>query len=312
MIARSLLSLALLAFGAAAEDEHYAYMCRDIRKPFFAAERGTYRSVRRQAWPSEFVMPRPPDTMRVFVVGESAASILYQPGGQDPLTRLLGASLPGRRVEHINCGMAAYESGRIRRVLKEVLGYDPSAVVVFSGNNNRETFYDLCPSAVNGVFGRLRDMVAGGMSSLARQERDLRRMVRLAKAKRVPIVLCTLPANLRDHAPWGMAPLAIPGFAEAWVLLEKGDASGAARGFREVLRTEPRNAFASFYLARALERLGDPRGAKERYEKALEEDEAGARCPRSRDAMIRRVAAEEGAALADLRGLFEQIGRAHV
>ncbi|MFA5139186.1 MAG: tetratricopeptide repeat protein [Elusimicrobiota bacterium] len=307
MIARSLLVLAVFAFGGAAEDAHYSYMCKDILKPFFAAESSpghptVYRADRRQAWPSEFVVPRPPDTMRVFVVGESVARIFHLPGELDPLVGLLRPFWPGRRVEHINCGMAAYESGRILKVVQEVLGYGPSAVVILSGNNNKD---DPCPQALDGRIGSILRRVKTE-PNIARHESHLRRMVRLAKKKGVPIVLCTLPANMRDHAPWGSAPLSDPEFADAWSRMEKGDASGAARKFRSILRAEPENALASFYLARVLEKTGGFSEAKTYYERALEADDSRDRCAPSRDAMIRRVAREEGAALADIRALFEE------
>jgi len=114
------------------------YFCRQVKQPFFSpagpAAGGTLmRSARPGSIPSEFVLPKPSGTLRVFVAGESAAALLG--GANAELAAALRRAYPGRRVELINCGMGAYESRRIQGVVEEILDYGPDLLIVLSGNN---------------------------------------------------------------------------------------------------------------------------------------------------------------------------------
>jgi len=56
--------------------EQRAYLCEDIKKPFFsAAAEGVFSAQRRMAMPEKF-SPKPAGVKRVFIVGESVAGIL--------------------------------------------------------------------------------------------------------------------------------------------------------------------------------------------------------------------------------------------
>ncbi|MFA5138402.1 MAG: tetratricopeptide repeat protein [Elusimicrobiota bacterium] len=300
----SLLLLPGLAFCGEDPDQH-RYLCEETKTPFFVRKGSAFEANRRFSIAASFVLPRPEDAVRVFVLGESAAARLGRP--VDTVVRALGPLWPGRRIEHVNCGMPAYESSRILSVFREVLQYQPSAIVLLSGNN--EGMEELCPS--EGPIGAFFRRVLGGLGrrlprDLGEHERDLAAMASLAREAKVPFVLCTLPVNLRDYAPWGRATLSDASFAEGWLALERGDAALAVERFRNVVGRAPENAFAEFYLARALEASGSWEEAREHYESAVELDPKGDRCSRRRNAMMRRVADREGAILADLSAAFEE------
>ena len=301
----------LLPGAAAAGEVGGDYFCGDIKKPFFRTETkpdSTARIVpgRPRAIPFEFSMPKPAGTARVFVAGESAAGLLGR--GEDRLLEFLGRSFPGKKTELVNCGMPAYESRRILAVVEEALVYRPDLLVLLSGNN--ETGQDFCPDFRSDLDRRARKIKTrlAGLSlppeeapaavSLAVHEGRLREMATLARQKGVPLMLCTLPANLRDFPPSGYPPA---GAVEDIRLAHK-DPEAALRFLSR--RWGPREPFSLFYSGRALDALGRKKEAGEKYAAALKYDPALDRCSAERNSMIRRVAAEEGACLADLEKEF--------
>lgn len=328
------LSILLAAAVAASAQDYRHYLCEETRQPFFAESgpAGGPRKVtarRRLANPVSFEMPKPVKTRRILVVGESVAAVLWEKD-HDPLTEAAQAAWPGQRVEDVNAGMTAYNSRRIAQVLEEGLKYDPDLVVVLSGHNETDAL-ELCPSLGerverdfrrSPVFRRLREAFPGKRArgvqydhqvSLARHEFELRRMARLARERGVPLVLATLPANERDYSPGGEAPWQDAGFARAAAAFEHGDFGAAARGFERRVESAPFDPMAHWFLARAFDAEAPTRGAegsaaqaRPHYEEAARWDGRGDRASDDRDAMIRRVAKEEGAAVADLDEAFRK------
>lgn len=299
------------------------YFCEDVKKPFFVpsgTEDGAQMMVnaRPQSLPASFTVPKPKGVRRAFVVGESAAALL-KAGVSAPLSAVLEKLFPGEPVELINCGMGAYESRRISSVFEEVLAYGPDLIVVLSGNN--ENGQEFCPGLAAELVRRTRNIRAklarltmsaedaAVKTSIALHEERLREMARLARAKGVPAVFCTLPANLRDHAPSGTPPFEQPNFVKGSDLLEKKEPAGALGFFRLNLKRRPREPFSLFYAGRALETLGRNEEAAAYYSNAVKYDPASDRCSAERNGMIRRVAAEEGGCLADLERAFSGVSK---
>ncbi len=325
--AAQLLAAALLAAACAVPaaaltpGEMEEYFCRQVREPFFSpagpAAGGTLlRNSRPGSLAAEFVLPKPPGALRVFVVGESAAALLGG-GSNSELAAALSLVYPGRQVELINCGMGAYESRRIQAVLEEILAYGPDLVIVLSGNN--ENGREFCPDLASELVRRSRNLRSklAALSlpedesviraGLAMHEERLRAMARLAAGAGVPAVFCTLPANQRGYAPDGDLPLERPDFIRGVAALERRDYAGALENLRAALAAAPREPFSLFYAGRALDGLGRPGEAAAYYGQAVTYDRAGDRCSPGRNELIRRVAREEGAGLADLERAFSGI-----
>ncbi|OGR40807.1 MAG: hypothetical protein A2X35_09940 [Elusimicrobia bacterium GWA2_61_42] len=302
-----------LARPAGGGEVRREYFCEDIKKPFFTAARTgeglkTVRNARPLSISAEFSMPKPAKTARVFIVGESAAGLLG--GGDSFLNKFLGWSFPGKEIEIINCGMPTYESRRILAVFKEALEYSPDLLIVLSGNN--EAVWDFCPG-FNAEAGRRVRRLGARLAALAMPREDaeaevsislhedrLRAMAALARKKGVPVLFSTLPVNLRDFAPRGTLP---EGLA-AGVSLVYGKAPEAALKYFSGAGPGARDPFRLFYAGRALEQLGRKEEALLSYAAAVKYDPASDRCSADRNAMIRRVAAEEGQCLADLEKAF--------
>jgi Flp pilus assembly protein TadD len=313
------------------------YYCKETKKPFFAeaGEKGRFEAQRSQAYPESFVMPKPAGTKRVFIIGESVATLLgpgkdlpgTKPAGEKLLDKLLGTGAPkdGQEIEIINCGMGGYESFRIYGVLKEILRYSPDLVVILSGNN--DTREESCPGLECDLRRRKFRLLEkyysiNGSAPEARKKAlfkmhagMLAKMAGAAKKAGVPALFCTLPAAVRDMPPgqitavpdmppgWS-APLEKPGFASGYRLFYAKKYAEALAEFKKGLAADPREPYFNFYAAKSLDRLGRDKEAASYYFNAINFDAVMSRSGRERNDLIRRTAAAEGACVADLEKLF--------
>lgn len=313
---------------AASADANNDYFCKEPLTPFFKVKRSLpgggkiMKSVRSGAIPSQFRLPKPQKLKRVFMLGESVAALLYPPR----LAHAISSAFPPRKFEVINTGMGAYASTRISMIFREILEYEPDLIILLSGNN--ETYsgrFGMCPGIFQRINEKLRrwdfyediqdwiharkktgiDPEDGRSNQLRSFELNLRNMIRAAKSRKVPFILCTLPANLRDYAPYGQAPFSEKIYADAWVQYERGNMAAAAGLFRDFLKQKPRDPFGHFFLARCLESLGRIPESREYYRQALEWDTRGDRCSPSKNSLIRKIGREEGVYIADLEKTFE-------
>lgn len=103
-------------------------------KPYFFAnpERPGYTES------ATFVMPKPAGTVRVFLVGESAAKGYPQPPNLAMsafLQAMLSDAWPGTRVEVINLGTTAVASFPLIYQVQQAAAYSPDLFVFYVGNN---------------------------------------------------------------------------------------------------------------------------------------------------------------------------------
>ncbi len=85
-----------------------------------------------------FVMPKPANTVRVFLVGESAAKGYPQPRNLAMsafLQELLNEAWTGRTAEVINFGTTAVASFPLVYLVRDALAYDPDLFIFYTGNN---------------------------------------------------------------------------------------------------------------------------------------------------------------------------------
>ena len=87
---------------------------------------------------SSFIMPKPKDTLRIFLIGESASKGYPQPRNlamSEFLQTMLGDVLPQKRVEVINLGTTAVASFPLVYQVQDALRYQPDWFVFYVGNN---------------------------------------------------------------------------------------------------------------------------------------------------------------------------------
>jgi tetratricopeptide (TPR) repeat protein len=292
------------------------YNNHDVRLPFFRPvkhEGGiTWNSGRPRSSAQPFEDPKPAGLRRVFVVGESVA----QRFSTSALAEALRGAWGVPAVEVVNCGMGAYDSVRVAAVLREALVHDPDLAVVFVGNNDGLQSPAVWYPAYRLNLSlrrlwlwrlaqdRLRPRAAAALDRealLTSLEANLRGMARAARAKKVPLVFCTLPVNEREWPPAGELPLFSPEFFKGWMALEEKHPAAAIERLRAFTREAPRDPMGHFWLAKALEAAGRKAEAREEFGLAIEWNWPD-RCTSRRNELIRRVAREEGAAVAEVDG----------
>ena len=90
-------------------------------------------------WPDPFCFPaiKPPDTIRIFIFGESAAMGDPQPafGASRYMEVLLRERFPGKKFEVINLGITAINSHVILPIARETARHDGDFWIIYMGNN---------------------------------------------------------------------------------------------------------------------------------------------------------------------------------
>jgi len=150
----------------------------------------------------------------------------------------------------------------------------------------------------------------------AQFEENLRAIVEAASKDEVPVILCTVPSNVRDWRPQqaSFSPQTPRKdreavrrmFAAARSALEAGDARAALRELESARELAPRHAGVHFQLGRAYEALERWEEARTSYVRARDVDDRPERAPTGLNATIRRMARETDALLVDIERLFEQ------
>ena len=85
-----------------------------------------------------FLTPKPPNTIRIFLVGESAIKGFPQPRNlacSAFLQQMLQDAWPDRAVEVINLGTTAVASFPVLEIMTEALAYQPDLIVIYTGHN---------------------------------------------------------------------------------------------------------------------------------------------------------------------------------
>jgi len=310
----ALLELLLRGMGAGFPSTYWVPVPgRSVRVPNERfGERFFPRGLARVPAPHLLVEPKPPGVYRIFVFGESAAMGVPEPGcgfGRI-LEVLLTARYPGTRFEVVNTAMTAINSHAILPIAQECVAYAPDLFVVYMGNNEVVGPYGpgtvftpamtWLPLVRLNVWQRttrtgqwMGSWLAGrqawpdwqGMEMFEDRrlprddprlaatyrnfQRNLEDIVAAGRRAGVPVLLSTVAVNLKDSPPFAGAAAADEFRAgERWMA-----AGNAAR------------AWEAFARARDL-------------------DELRFRADGRINAIIREVAARDGAVLADAERAF--------
>ncbi len=279
--------------------------------------------------PMVFRGQKPPNTRRVFVLGESAAQGTPEPAyafGR-MLEVMLEESRPGTDFEVLIPAIPAINSHAVLDVARECALHEPDLMIAYVGNNEV-----VGPYGAGTVFSqfinpprwlirssltvkRLRSAQLleallrwrseskrlrqwRGMEMFVGQEvarddkrldrvyphfrRNLRDICRVAESRGIPLLLCSIPVNLRDCAPFASrhrADLSETALREWQALFHQGLKSEreglhaqARDAYQHAATLSPDHAEGQFRLARCLDRLGDHVASGEHYCKAREAD----------------------------------------
>lgn len=292
------------------------------------------------------------DTLRVVVLGESAAYGYPDPafGLARMLEVLLENGSGGRKVEVINAALSGVSTPVLREVLRDSLKLRPDVVLLYLGNNEFIGPFGAGNPAVAALpspllvraqvlASRLRltqwvrshapsTLAAAEVSPMACQlmqpgapavlethvrfEANLNAMLDDAKAAGVPVVLCTVPVNTRDWAPFGslhrtnLDGAGLDAWHAAWqegmARWDENDAAAALAAWQRAAELDPTPARLHYMMGRALQSLGDTQAAEAAFRSALENDAMPYRVTPAMNERIRHVATSHaglGVALAD-------------
>ena len=150
------------------------------------------------------------------------------------------------------------------------------------------------------------------VQAAANLETNLRDVAAFCRARRIPLVLCTVTSNERGFAPARIEPPLPDGERTRYVdFLAQGDREQASPGALVALEQAEAlyadDAYLHFLRGYHLEQLGRGAEARAAYVQARELDSRPWRATAALNEVVRRVAAEEGVLLADVEAHF----RAH-
>ncbi len=307
----------------------FLHFLRDLNRPFFRAAVVDGKSVmvpfRRVGVlkGTQFPREKPPGRVRILCVGESTVAF-------GDFTRFLDAYLkvlwPLRSFEVINAGQCAIGSKEELSIFREVLHYQPDAVVVYMGHNYLARFPSVPPwklrllrladrsLAIRWAASRLRvDMRAALESSWDRQEatkvfRDsLREMAVLARRRHVPLIVCVPASNLTmpPHAVglnWGAPRLRLE-YGRALMEYDARSWKSAAGRFAWLERQDGGIAVFPYYLGLSEEGLGRYDLARASLERSRDLD-TNDRASSEVAAAVRRLSRQESFAVADVESSF--------
>lgn len=270
-----------------------------------------------------FLDPKPTNTFRIFIVGESAAKGYPQPrnlASSAFLQAMLQDAWPERHVEVINLGTVAVASYPVLGIMTEALQFEPDLIIIHTGHNEFFGTYGVASrsragsqpwmlattrllhslAVVQGLEKLLRpkhpDLQRTLMESMAGQNQiapdDWRRaaaannlhhnvatMIERCQARKVPVLVCTLPASENNLAPIG------------------ADATNAPAA---------ESAHIHFLHAQALAAEGKSTEALAEFVRARDLDTMPWRATSMAQEAILRVASEQGVPVCDLVAAFRR------
>lgn len=116
--------------------------------------------------PDSFLANKPTGSRRIFVLGGSTVQgrpYSIETSFATWLRLRLQAASPETKFEVVNCGGVSYASYRVAKVLDEVLGHQPDAIVIYTGHNE---FLEGREYADVREMSRLRRWIARAASNL--------------------------------------------------------------------------------------------------------------------------------------------------
>lgn len=267
-----------------------------------------------------FLVEKPPNSMRIFVLGESsAAGFPYPANGtfarvlRDALTDVL----PSDTVEVVNMGMAATNSYAIADLARDIVAEKPDVVMIYGGHNEYYGALGAGSTESLGSFpplvrlylrlqhmkmflllrngaGALLSAVRGGRSA-SDMEADVTRMESVVADQRIVLGGSTYARGLQQYE--SNLRVAIGVFRDAGIPVFIGSTPSNIRDLRpfgESASPPDTVATRAFDSAKATLAGGDSASAAGGFERARDLDIVRFRAPGAFTEIVQRVARETG------------------
>lgn len=311
--------------------------------------------------PRPFEVPKPTNTYRIVVVGGSTVAGFPYPfelALPRHLQVILGKQLPEMQFEVLNAGITSINSFSEVDIVRQAIACHPDLIVVHSGHNefygpggSASTSSNLTPSLypVMQTLRRQRSLqVAFSLiptrsdshlvetlpadiaipldgevfrNTQARYRANLQKVVDLAKRSQIPIVVSSVPSNLRDLSPLQTdSSLTLPAseveeqtsrFKEAMRHISYQKYDLALQTLNEARRVDPTHPLLAYRQAQCLEMLERRTEAADTYALAADLDGCRFRAPSSFCRVVREVAERnpEGVYFCDVAARFQSVSR---
>jgi tetratricopeptide (TPR) repeat protein len=283
-----------------------------------------------------FEAPKPDGVYRIVVVGGSSVAGFPYPfelAMPRQLELVLNRQAPERTFEVLNAGMTAIMSSSEVDVVRQAIACQPDLIVIHTGHNEfygpggsaskfggfapdlypltqllkRQRSFQLLLSAfpkpekthlVETLPADINIPLDGDVYRATEQRfrRNLERMIEIASDANTPILLTTVPANLRDTAPLQppTSEAAADKLKQISRLITYREYENALAALAEAARIAPDDPLVVYRTAQCLEGLGRNRDAAEKYVLAADLDGCRFRAASSFLNLIRDVAQEAG------------------
>ncbi|MGE0374096.1 MAG: tetratricopeptide repeat protein [Planctomycetaceae bacterium] len=351
---------------------------RDVRPLFVLnAEKSRYEiPLSRQGYfrPESFPAVKAGNEFRAFCLGGSTVQgrpFAIETSFTTWLELSLQAAEPDRPWDVVNCGGVSYASYRLIPILKEVLGYQPDLIILYTGHNEflEDRTFDhvkqhgpivtsaLAAASELRTFTLLREgcLRLGGRSSndppagrpilpaevealldyrggleeyhwdarwrsdvIAQYRFNLQRMVRMAEAAGVAVVLVNPVSNLRDCPPFKAEHSShlTPTELAEWESLtttaldllndKVRDLPEAVRLLQRACEIDPQHAGGCYHLAQCYQAAGRTDDARRSFLKAKDLDVCPLRILQPMNEAVLEIARETGTPLLDADALFSR------
>jgi tetratricopeptide (TPR) repeat protein len=146
-------------------------------------------------------------------------------------------------------------------------------------------------------------------------EQNMQDVLAIFKRAHIPVILGSLASNERDQAPFASVERGAPRIAEALSKaqqLSKSDAYTGVQLLKELTNTYNQSADLYFGLGQAYLAQGDEDRALQSFLKAKDLDLLRFRAPEAINEIIKRLAAQEGVALADVQAMLRSQSQHHI
>ncbi len=266
---------------------------------------------------TNFLMPKPPGTVRVFIVGESAAKGYPQPRNLS-LAAFLQAMLsdvwPDRRVEVISLGTTAVASFPLVYLVRDAVRFEPDLVVFYVGNNEFFGAYGVASINASGttptwalpLMRQARGLaIVQALEGLVHRKADESRtlMEQMVGQTMIPAdspLRAAAARNLETHLTQMLATVAKAGVPAVVCTTASNEAGLHPLG-------EGGPAAEAFARAEAAAAAGDRTAARAAFLAARDQDTMPWRPTSATEEAIRRAAAGTRATLCDVAERFRSL-----
>lgn len=305
------------------------------------AEGPVFRTVAGELIPQTFPVRKTEKTFRIAVTGGSfimGTPYLHQNwkdwdehylgygGIPDWLRAELTLRYPSKRIEVLNLAAGGQNTFRVKRIVRDIMEIEPDLVVLAVGNNegyvpatrfnqelHRWILYRALkktllpePGPAERSYFTPQDPDTAKIESGFRQ--NVEEMIAVAREHHVPLLLATLPINLKYHS-YVDAHGEPPAYPRDDPFLGQGlqlAVNGRCEQALEAFARSEHQAFAAFEIARCLERLERYAEAREFYKIYVQQNPLNRTRP-SYNAFLREASRREGVYLADLEKAMEDL-----